>query len=143
MWTEWVCAGAEGAGQSGAGHVASWHQQCERRASHTQALFLGEMFPDSPSASVRLLVSHGLVCAKFTVALMQQQRAIYMMIALLDGEEAEVSILGDRCCFCLRQSIQEKKQVERSDINESGFGYRDFEVTAGYFCVNVQNTRSH
>ena len=50
---------------------------------------------------------------------------------------------ADRCCFCLRQSIQEKQQVQRSDINESGFGYRDFEVTAGYFCVNVQNTRSH
>lgn len=65
------------------------------------------------------------------------------MMALLDGEEAEVSVLGDRCCFCLRQSIQEKKQVQRSDINESGFGYRDSEVTAGYFCVNVQNTRSH
>ena len=62
LWTERVCAGAEGTGRSGAGHVTSWQPQCERRESHTQALFLCEMFPDSPSASLRLLVSHALSC---------------------------------------------------------------------------------
>ena len=63
VWTEQVSAGVEGAGRSGAGHVASWHPQCEKRESHTQTLFLCEVFPDSPSASVRFPVSHTLPCA--------------------------------------------------------------------------------
>ena len=38
VWTERVSAGVEGAGRSGAGHVASWHPQCERRESHPNSL---------------------------------------------------------------------------------------------------------
>lgn len=58
---ERVCAaGAEGTGQSGAG---PWHPGTSNvGVKVTLALFLGEMFPDSPSASVRLLVSRSHMC---------------------------------------------------------------------------------